>query len=356
MKKRALVLCSKTGFGGAERRFLRIYSALNRQGNRYTILFQASRKPDALELMRKMEINPAEFREIKCFFNRRQLVAECIFGGYELLHFVDVSILWTAITILAKIVGIKTISTIASVFLGNGSASVKLKALAFVQWSCANHIDLLYPFYKDNITRYHNSQKITCTPGTFTDLQLFQPAHKEKILLFCAARLSSEKNPLLLVDALIRSAMEIRQKGYKVVIAGRDYYETLIKAKIQQAGIGDFTQTPGYVAPQEYIRKAQVVFSLQTPNYPSQVVAEACASGCCVIATKCTQDPPTFLNDSFTIFCDKDCNSLADAIRLFLSLDEDKKRELGQNARAHAEKHFSVENSVAYFQNIIENL
>ena len=356
MDKCALVLCSKTGFGGAERRLLRVYSEIAKQQNGICVIFQSSPQVNTMELMQQMGLDYSDFYSVRCFDTRRQLVNECLTGGYKALHFVDSSLLWTLLVILARFQNIRTLETVASVYLAQRTGSMKFRCLSLLLWNVVDHIDLLYPQYASKVERVCKASKINCTPGTFTDLTLFHPEKKQKLLLFSAARLSEDKGPQILVAALKQIADSIRQYGYQAIIIGRGYQENELQTEIQANHLDDIVQMLGYVSPQDYIPTAEVVFSLQRMNYPSQVVAEACASGCCVIASKNALDPTEFLNESFARFCNRNPQSLAKVILAYLELPQEQKAELQKNARIHAEKYFSIEYSVNYFSGLLSKL
>ena len=352
----ALVLCSQAGFGGAERRLLRAYAVMLREHEFTGCLFIQGDYSNFIDLINKLNLDISVFQHVVCQKSRIKLLCEVCKSDASVIHLLDISLTWSAIMLVEHWRRKKILLTISGLTASSGKLEDYRQNLAYWAWKHADHVDLLYPQFKENVLRFRGAKPLSCTPGTFTDLCVFQPAKKEKMLLFCAARLSAGKNPLMLVEALTDVAQDIRREGYRVVIAGRGYQEEQIKSKIHQAHLDDIVEMPGYIASQDYVVKAQVVFSLQTPNYPSQVVAEACASGCCVIATSCKEDPTTFLNPSFALFCDKNANSLAKTISYYLSLDEKQKSQLEKNARAHAEKYFNVENSAKYFGVIIENL
>ena len=61
MDKCALVLCSKTGFGGAERRLLRVYSEIAKQQNGICVIFQSSPQVNTMELMQQMGLDYSDF-------------------------------------------------------------------------------------------------------------------------------------------------------------------------------------------------------------------------------------------------------------------------------------------------------
>lgn len=356
MDKCALVLCSKTGFGGAERRLLRIYSEIAKRKGGVCVIFQSSPQVNTMQLMQQMGLDYSNFYSVKCFDTRWQLVNECLWGGYKILHLADSSLLWTLLAILARFRNIKTLETVASVYLAQRTCSMKFRCLSLLLWRVVDHIDLLYPQYQANVAKFCKASKLTCTPGTFTDLAFFHPQKKQRLLLFSAARLSEDKGPQILVDALKQIAGSIRQYGYQTIIIGKGYQENELWAEIRANHLEDIVQMLGYVSPQDYIPTAEVVFSLQRMNYPSQVVAEACASGCCVIAATNTLDPAEFLNASFACFCDRNPQSLAKAILRYIELPQEQKEELQKNARIHAEKYFSIEHSVNYFSNLLSKL
>lgn len=357
MDKCALVLCSKKGFGGAERRFLRIYNGIAKRKHGVCVIFQSSPQMDTLSLLRQMQIDTASFSSIQCCNTRRDIVRECLFGGYYSLHLIDASLLWMLLAILAKIRHIHVVNTIADFGLACRTVPIKFRFFSAVLWRFSNRVDLLYPQCRSIVERYCNKGSLTCTPGTFTDLQLFQPASKQKILLFSAARLDKWKNPGLMIEAISLIADKVRQAGYKAVITGRGYQEQELRARIREKSLEDIIHMPGYVSPQDYVPQAEVVLSLgQTACYPSQIIAEAAACGCAVIAKFFPDEPRNFLDKSFTLFCDMTPESLSQKILEYFEMPESKKQEMRCAARAHAEKFFRIDKSVNYFNAILDSL
>lgn len=356
MKKHALVITLENKSGGVQRRLLRVYQQIAQHRDGICLIMRKADDIDADSFFSFLKIDTSAFSSIQVVNTRFALVRACLKGKFSTIHFAGFGITIAGISLLGKLQGLKTIVSIENTYAAQDVLHGAARRISHITWKLADHIDLLYPFWKNSVLKYKSENNVTCTPGTFTDLRLFSPKHKEKLLVFCAARLDKIKGGQFLVPATIQIADILRDKGYKVILAGKGYQEEVLRKEIMDNKVDDVIQMVGYVAPQEYLPCAEVAFSLQESNYPSQVVAEAAASGCCLIATRDEENVPEFLNETFTLFCDRNADSLAEVMLRYINLEDEQKWELHKNARVHAEKFFNIQTSVAYFEDIIRQL
>src|SRR5690606_16972126 len=115
---------------------------------------------------------------------------------------------------------------------------------------------------KSTLQMEFQERKISITPNSFTDLGRFVPKTKKKIMVFSAARLMKNKNPMLLINAVVLVQDFIREKGYKIIICGQGYEEDNLKKKVNEENLNDIIQYLGYVDTYPYITEAEVFFSL----------------------------------------------------------------------------------------------
>lgn len=162
-----------------------------------------------------------------------------------------------------------------------------VKLTAWLIWERADIIDSLYAEFVKTVSRRYQ-HKISISPCSFTDTEKFRPAAQKENLILFAGRLIEEKNPMLLVKALIllKQKMPHILDGWRVVILGDGFLEQELRNQIVQNELETVVSIERVHCTSEYMQVARIFVSLQrTENYPSQSLLEAMASGCAVIAT-----------------------------------------------------------------------
>lgn len=226
--------------------------------------------------------------------------------------------------------------------------------LTKIQLRLADHVDLLYPAGVDFISRYVKEGRLTVTPGTFTDLDLFKPQKKNKTIVYAAARLEDSKNPILFIESINACADQIRAAGYRVILLGKGKYEEYLHNYVKKNELTDIVYLAGYDQTSKYMPTASVFFSTQKlENYPSQSLAEAAACGCYLIITD-VGDSRRCADDSFAAFVKANSQELSQALVRYIGYSDQEKEAIVSKARAFAEAHYSIEESKRYYLEILK--
>lgn len=341
--------------GGLLRRISRVYSFLCGQNENLScdILLVGGSKKEKTETM---------FNKIDCPTDNLRIIRmspiECLLfllftNRYSLVHFWGNSRFPEVLQRVLSIKRQKALYTVCdyrvSYDLFEGSIMKRAKRLI----RNAEYIDLLYPAAEEFI-RGNTRGKVFITPGTFTDLNIFKPEKKEKIMVYAAARLEDNKNPMLLVKSVNLCRDEIRKNGYRVIILGDGEYKEYLKSYIGKNDLSDIVVLAEYQKTSKYLPSAEVFFSLQkNENYPSQSLAEAVACGCYSIITD-VGDSRKCATEQFASFVEETETAVALEIRKYFSMGENEKSNIINSAREFAEQNYSIEKIKDYYMSLID--
>jgi len=160
----------------------------------------------------------------------------------------------------------------------------------YFKWT---QLDGVYSWYQSFVVAATSlrlfSERTTVTPARhcFTDPERFQPhALKENVVIF-AGRLSTQKRPLLFVDAVasLRRRRADLVEGWRFEMYGGGVLEPEVRARISEHGLGDvisLTRAPD-LAP-VFARTRLFVSTQAFENFTSLAMLEAMAAGNAVIA------------------------------------------------------------------------
>lgn len=351
----AFLFYLKDSFGGAERRIARIYNELCAENKdlKCDIVVRGCNKEKALKLFKQADC------KIDCL---NRLIAiksplKCLFylfftRKYKLVHFFSASNYNVAVQYACKLSGKKTLYTVCGYQEACNTFPESHMKNVRKQLRMADYIDLLNPTGVPFVTQHIKNGKLSITPGTFTDLDVFHPEKKEKIIVYAAARLEESKNPRLFIKGINECQDSIRSNGYKVYLLGKGKEEEFLKEYVFNNNLTDIVKLVGYDKTSKYLPTASVYFSLQKlENYPSQSLAEAAASGCYLIITD-VGDSRKCADDSFASFVKNDPDELAASLKKYFLMSEAGKLQVVNNARAFAKKNYSIEASKEYFKKL----
>lgn len=359
MKVALLFLCLDTP-GGVQRRLVRVYNEICKENPKVScdVIFVGGKSKDTTrEVLKKIDC-PLENINIVNINHKLLCLFYFLFNNkYELVHLWNRGKLRTMLQIICRITGKKILYTICNYIEAYNLESefenaTKHEKKALRRADC---VDLLYPAAEGYISKYAEG-KLYITPGTFTNLNVFRPEKKKRIMVYAAARLNDDKDPKLLLRAVSLCQDEIRGYGYRIIILGKGIHEAYMKSYILENKLSDIIEMPGYQKTSEYLPSAEVFFSLQKrENYPSQSLAEAIACGCYSIITD-VGDSRRMANDSFADFVEGEEHSVARAIIQYMGMNEEKKKSIISAARQFALQNFSIEKSKKYYLSLIEEL
>lgn len=354
MKKIALVIDCTTDFGGAERRLIRIYDQIGKE-IRCDLAFRGCTDKEARKRLKNADCGTKHIDQIICFDNTKDCWKYFWSCGkkYDMIHFIDICGFNFGVSLIGKIKRFKTLYTIALVPDAYDIFHNKICARMKILLKLVSSVDVLYPWAYENLIKNKKDGNVFVTPGTYTDLKVFFPKTKKNLLVYAAARLEPLKNPGLLIEACLLCKEDLRAKGYKVILLGKGVLEEELKDKIAKNQMEDIMLMPGYQKTSAYFPYAKGVFSLQTQeNYPSQVIAEAAASGCFLMISDVGYSRKT-AEESFSRFVKNDAKDLSDAIKEYINLDEQEQKTMSENARKYALEKYDIKTSVRYFKNIL---
>ena len=224
----------------------------------------------------------------------------------------------------------------------------KVPALLLYQKEAIVHADCIHATAeseKKNILKLGYNQSVAVIPNgiELEGISMKKSWERKKEILFLS-RIHVKKGIEFLIEAVAILKNELRE--YKVKIAGygdADYIQSL-KEKARQEGVDEFIEFVGGVYGEDkwMLLKNADVFVL--PTYSENfgiVVAEALACGTPVITTNGT--PWEELNTEKCGWCiEVGIMPLVNAIKDFLSKNEQELCTMGQNARQLVENRYSI--------------
>lgn len=354
MRKATLVVYNRTDFGGAERRLIRIYNELAKD-HEVELIIRGCRKKDFLPRLERSDCKINNIKKIKCFKSSISCLLYMIFiRDVCNIHYFDLCGFNLRIGQILKIRKIPTLLTIAHQNYAYGLIDENIKKRLAQLMDVSSKVDVLFPAGEEFLPTISSNKNISITPGTFTQLDVFIPKKKEKILLFAAARLESDKNAKLLIEACNLCHDDLKRNKYKVVISGKGYEENKLRDMVKELKLGDIIDMPGYVKISDITPRAEMFLCLDLiDNYPSQTIAEAVASGCALVCTDVGYSSRCG-SPEFTYLVKNDKNALASVIVDFIQKEENQKDEIFKSAREYAEKYYSIECSKNYFEKLID--
>ncbi len=344
--------------GGAERRLIRVYNEIYAENKdiKCDVIVRRCDKNTALKMFMQADCNVENLNKIQAFESRLKSLLYMLFSPYKTVHFFGANKFNLLLQLICKLSNKKTIYTVCNYKEAYNCHTPRHMLLTKLQLRLADHVDLLYPAGVDFISRYVKEGRLTVTPGTFTDLELFMPQEKAQTIVYAAARLEDTKNPILFIESINECADAIRAAGYQVILLGQGKYEEYLQNYVKDHNLTDIVHLAGYDKTSKYMPTANVFFSTQVlENYPSQSLAEAVACGCYAIITD-VGDSRRCANESFAAFVKPDKMALSQALVEYLEMSEQKKRAIVEKARAFAEAHYSIEESKKYYLKILRDL
>ena len=219
----------------------------------------------------------------------------------------------------------------------------------------AHGIDCLYPWIFDDFKKRYKRKKVTLTPCSFTDFNMFNPAEtKEKNIIF-SARLVPGKNSDMFVDAMIKIRDKLAEKEYRCLVCGdglSDIKEDL-ERKIKESNCENLIELVGYANMEKVLPVSRIFCSLQKiSNYPSQALIEAIACGNYCIATE-HQNDELLIKPEFATFIEENADSLAEAVLNAIEFNEDRWSQISKDAHEFALKNCHIDNQVNHYKKLL---
>ena len=352
----AFLFYLKDSFGGAERRIARIYNELCAEEKKIKcdVVVRGCNKETALRLFQQADCDITHFNRLLAFKSPLICLLYLIFTRrYKLVHFFDACNYNIAVQFACKLRGKKSIYTVCDYQEAYNILPESQMKRVKKQLHLADYIDLLNPTGEGFISQHIKHGKLSITPGTFTDLDVFVPQKKEKTIVYAAARLEDSKNPRLFIQGINNCKEVIKDNGCSVYLLGKGKDEQYLKDYIKQNELDQIVHMVGYDKTSKYLPTASVFFSLQKlENYPSQSLVEAAACGCYLIITD-VGDSRKCADESFASFIKDDPNELSQSLIKYINFTEEQKEKIVRDARKFSEIHYSIEDSKKYFKELL---
>lgn len=214
-------------------------------------------------------------------------------------------------------------------------------------------VDFLSPYILEGVEKRNVRLKkdyISVAPCSFIDYTKCTPGSKINFEIAFSARLEPDKNPLLYLEA----AKEILKKhpDVKFHLMGEGTLVNEIKSFIETNNLSNNINFLFHKNPPEILAHTSVFVSIQSgTNYPSQSVLEAMACGNAIIASD-TGDTKLFINDNNGLLIDLKKESLISALDKLIN-DKEFALKLGKSAREYAINNHTEEKYIEYFLELV---
>ena len=258
----------------------------------------------------------------------------------------------------------RTVYSLTESSLGN--VNIKGRILYLLNILRSKYTDILDPIVYEKVRKYffYKRKRISITPGSFTDTDLFKPVDgysKENWFVFLG-RFFYVKQVVQLLQAIPEICKKLDAAGitgYKFIFLGYGQ---------QEQEIQDIARSPEYKdlpveikmtnAPEEILAKSKVFFSLQLRNnYPSKSLLEGLAAGNIPLVTD-VGTSRMIAKPDFSYYVPEhfSANDIATQLISILSLNEDSLQQKMKAARNFAENNFTIKASVKYYTELYRKL
>lgn len=357
---------STFAIGGAERRFMElwVYFLKNQQGD-----YRAIMHPD---LLKALQANTTLWEQIVPFQHRITLFdAPAHLPGWKMQRLMyrvlqektepsDIihCILWFPVMIAGRLRQRMIFSLTESSFR---NVNFRGRLMYWLSALRANRTDVLDPQVFRQLRRslFFRKSSISCTPGSFTDVQLFKPAAKKQQIVFLG-RFFYVKQVVRLLSCWPDVVRELTGKGHlmnewELLLLGYGQEESRLRQLLSEPV---YQQLPVILQealhPEQWLVSSTVFFSLQlNNNYPSKSLLEAMAAGNIPIVTD-VGDTRLMVQPEFGYFVPEAFSAadLANALHQILRLSESERAARRDAARNWVVRHFSIESSARYYSNL----
>ncbi len=352
--------------GGAERTTLDVAAAVVQAGGRALVACAGGRMVSDLQLVGGVWLPfPADVKNpLSMLFNVRKLARLIVEERVDVVHARSRAPAWVALG-ASRIIERPLVTTYHGAY-GGGALKLRYNSVMargdavianshFTAESIAN----LYPFARDKLRVIHRGADLRAfspaavDPARVTDLRrAWGVAPHERIVLL-AARLTGWKGQRQLIEA----AAKLKLEGVRYVLAGdpqgRDGYVKELDRSIEAKGLKGAVSRVGHCRdmPAAFLAASVVAVPSTEPEAFGRSAVEAQAMGTPVVVSDLGAVPETVLAppdipaESRTGWRVPagDVAALAEALGAALSLGATARDAMARRARAHVERHFSLE-------------
>ena len=209
------------------------------------------------------------------------------------------------------------------------------------------------------LSHYGNLKPKIKTITNFVDTDFFAPVDTDKsetCRMLCVSRLTAQKNILRFLDAVKR----LKEQGISLTIDwignNRTEYAKECMAKTNELGISDVIRFLGEKSDIRAEYQSHDVLCLPSlyEGFPN-VVCEAMSCGLPIVCSNVCDNPRIVLSeDNGFLFDPSDVDAIVDAIKKFISLDDEKKKQIRYNNRLRAVDLFSPSIFINSYISLIE--
>ena len=362
-----LQILPRLGAGGAERTTLDVAAALVQAGARALVACDGGRWVSELQAQGGvwLPFPAASKNPLAMLLNVRKLARLIVEERIDVVHARSRAPAWVALG-ASRIVARPLVTTYHGAY--NGGSALKLRYNSVMARGdvvianshfTADMIARLYPFARERLHVIHRGTDLrvfspgAVDPGRVTKLrEAWGVAPQDRIVLL-AARLTGWKGQRLLIEA----AAKLQLEGVRYVLAGdhqgRDGYVRELDRLIANKGLQGVVLRVGHCAdmPAAFLAATVVTVPSTEPEAFGRSAVEAQAMGAPVVVSDLGAVPETVLSPpdcgpearTGWRIPPSDADALADALKAALSLGATARDAMARRARAHVERHFSLE-------------
>ena len=349
---------SWSGLGGAEKRLSYLFSHMDKLRFDISIVFRFYE--DFSIIKEKLGKYIADNCNVVFVASNKEAFFHFLETKYDCVFYDDYMVETKIGVIGALAAGSERILIFVTEFYARWSFRKKWHSFIMSQnVQMASRIDTLYPSSLTLLQKKFSSKPITITPCSLPYLTEYlkrnRSCTKENIMVF-AGRLVSDKNPLLLLEAVKMLRQQMIKHKFHVWICGKGELEESILRTINHYRLEPCVEYKGIQNMEEVLPKAKVFFSLQNnENYPSQSLLEAIASGCYCIATD-VGDTRRIVLPTFGTLVEKSPKAIAAAIHSAMLMNEIEYRNVSECAIQFAKTNFDTKVAVKHYESICESI
>ena len=353
--------------GGAERTTIDVAAAIVQAGGRALVACDGGRLVSELQVLGGVWLPfPAAAKNpFKMLYNVRKLARLIVDERVDVVHARSRAPAWVALG-ATRIVERPLVTTYHGAYAGSSALKLRYNSVmargdAVIANShyTADSIEKLYPFARDKLRVIHRGADLRAfspaavDPARVTQLrEIWGVAPHERVVLL-AARLTGWKGQRVLIEA----AAKLRLEGVRYVLAGdpqgRDGYVRELDRSIEAQGLKSVVSRVGHCTdmPAAFLAASVVAVPSTEPEAFGRAAVEAQAMGTPVVVSDLGAVPETVLappdaapeaRTGWRIPAG-DADALAEALKTALSLGATAREAMARRARAHVERHFSLE-------------
>jgi glycosyltransferase involved in cell wall biosynthesis len=356
--------------GGAERTTIDVAAALVAAGARALVASEGGRLTRELQAVGGLHVpfQAATKNPLAMALNIRRLARLLAGERVDLLHARSRAPAWVALA-AKRLVPVPFVTTYHGAYSGRSALKLSYNSvmargdmvIANSQFT-AETIAHLYPFAREKIAIIHRGadfSKLTpaaVDPGRVAKLRRIWEVEPQERLVLLAARLTGWKGQKVLIEAA-RLLRDAGLAGVRYVLAGdaqgRSGYVKELDALVDKSGLKGVVARVGHCDDMAaaYLAAAVVVAPSTEPEAFGRSAVEAQAMGAPVIVTDIGAALETVLAPPQTSPEERtgwrvppgDARALAEALSQALSLGATARETMARRARAHVERHFSLE-------------